>query len=262
MWLEAKTVIRMSNGKNGIDVRKRTNIGAWGQKNDMVIETPFRIEGGIVQADNIGAFSYINDNAYIRGLTSLGRFCAIGPNVMIGMPEHSIQSISPHIIFPNYDCKWAEDFSDYLDGNYETVKLIRDHQNAELSDKQHVTIGNDVWIGGCTVISRGVNIGDGAVIAAGSVVTKDVPSYAIVGGVPAKLIKYRFEDSVIDKLEELRWWTYGPSIMKGCDITNIKETLAVIESRINSGFSEYEAELITINFKESSIVPAPEKSTD
>ena len=73
-----------------------------------------------------------------------------------------------------------------------------------------ITIGNDVWIGqGCTIMS-GVNIGTGAVIAAGSLVTKDVPEYAIVGGSPAKIIKYRFDGRTIDGLLNSKWWDLDP----------------------------------------------------
>jgi len=67
-------------------------------------------------------------------------------------------------------------------------------------------IGNDVWIGARAIVLDGISIGDGAVIAAGAVVTKDVPPYAIVGGVPAKLIRYRFEDDVIQELLKWKWW--------------------------------------------------------
>ncbi len=69
-----------------------------------------------------------------------------------------------------------------------------------------VTIGNDVWIGVRVIILGGVKIGNGAVIGAGSVVTRDVPPYAVVAGAPARLIRYRFEEPVIRRLEELQWW--------------------------------------------------------
>ncbi|MCR5350110.1 MAG: CatB-related O-acetyltransferase [Acholeplasmatales bacterium] len=71
-----------------------------------------------------------------------------------------------------------------------------------------ITIGNDVWIGDDSMILSGVTIGDGAVIAARSVVTKDVPPYAIVGGVPAKVIRYRFTPEQIEKLEKIAWWNW------------------------------------------------------
>jgi acetyltransferase-like isoleucine patch superfamily enzyme len=82
------------------------------------------------------------------------------------------------------------------------------------SSKGDVIIGNDVWIGfGCTILS-GVKIGDGAVVAARSVVTKDVPPYAIVGGVPAKVIKYRFNEDIIEKLLKLKWWNWKEDKIK------------------------------------------------
>lgn len=188
MILKKNTKIIMKNGSNGINIRQDTELGSWEQKNNMDIEVPFRCQGGRIQCNKIGAFSYINDNAYIRAVNSIGRFCAIGPNVTIGMPEHSIKSISPHIIFPYYDTNWMKDFTNYQNNN-KTINLIRKKQNQELSKKGLVTIGNDVWIGGNVIILRGVTIGDGAIIAAGSVVTKDVEPYTIVGGIPAKLIK-------------------------------------------------------------------------
>lgn len=76
------------------------------------------------------------------------------------------------------------------------------------SSKGDVTIGHDVWIGYRSTILSGVTIHDGAVVAAGSVVTKDVPAYAIVGGNPAKLIKYRFSPKVIEKLLKIKWWDW------------------------------------------------------
>lgn len=81
----------------------------------------------------------------------------------------------------------------------------------------HTTIGNDVWIGWGVLIKGGVTIGNGAVIGARSVVTKDVPPYAVVAGVPAKVIKYRFEQEKIDLLQQLQWWDW--------DIDRIYENL-------------------------------------
>ncbi len=74
--------------------------------------------------------------------------------------------------------------------------------------KEIVKIGNDVWIGSHVAVKPGITIGDGAVIATGAIVTKDVPPYAVVGGVPAKIIKMRFSDNVIDEMLKLQWWDY------------------------------------------------------
>ncbi len=77
-----------------------------------------------------------------------------------------------------------------------------------------MNIGNDVWIGDNVCIKNGITIGDGAVVAMGAVVTKNVPPYAIVGGVPARIIKYRFSEDVIKQLIDLKWWNLPPNLIK------------------------------------------------
>lgn len=105
--------------------------------------------------------------------------------------------------------------------------------SAALSGNLDVEIGNDVWIGRDALILAGVSIGDGAVIAARSVVTTDVPPYAIVGGIPAKIIRYRFDDDVINRLLKLKWWNMPESLLrKNLAIfysSNMTEVLARIE---------------------------------
>lgn len=255
MIINKNSKIIMSNGSNGIDIRQDTEIGAWNQKNKMDIEVPFRCQGGRIQCNKIGAFTYINDNAYIRAVDSIGRFCAIGPNLVVGMPEHSSKSLSAHIIFPYYDSKWMENFCNYSCNNEENINLIRKKQNEELSNRGLVTIGNDVWIGGNVVILRGVKIGDGAIIAAGAVVTKDVDPYTIVGGVPAKVIRTRFDKNTIKELMNLKWWEYGADIMKDCDVTNISKTIEIIKDRINNRFPKYKPEHIIFDFKKEKVTP-------
>lgn len=97
---------------------------------------------------------------------------------------------------------------------YVDKEKFSDFQYIDTDSKISVDIGNDVWIGSGVKIMEGVTIGDGAVVAAGAIVTKDVPPYAIVGGVPAKVLKYRFEKDEIEKLLEIRWWDKGEAWIK------------------------------------------------
>jgi len=95
---------------------------------------------------------------------------------------------------------------------------------------QKVIIENDVWIGANSVIMPGVKVGNGAIIGANAVVTKDVPDYAIVGGVPAKIIKYRFDEKTISSLLELKWWDLDKAI--------IKENIELFQEKLDDQYLE------------------------
>jgi len=124
--------------------------------------------------------SYINNNSNIMS-GKIGKFCSIGYGVDIGMFEHPTDFVSTSPKIYKKSSEWDEIASPPI-------------------------IGNDVWIGSKATILQGVTIGNGAIIAAGSVVTKDVPAYAIVAGIPAKIIRYRFSENIIEKLEKIEWW--------------------------------------------------------
>ena len=126
---------------------------------------------------------------------TIGRFCSIacGAKFLMTSANHAMKSLSTYV-FPIFYEEW---------GHGMPVTEAWDRRG-------DIVIGNDVWIGYEAVILSGVTIGHGAVIAARSVVTRDVPPYAIVGGVPARLIRRRFEPETIDALLELRWWDWPP----------------------------------------------------
>ena len=107
-------------------------------------------------------------------------------------------------------------------------------------------IGNDVWIGEHATIKAGVKIGDGAIVASGAVVTKDVPPYAIVGGVPARLIRMRFGEDTVKRLLASRWWRYSHTQLSAVDITDPGAVLKEIESGSLSAAVPYTPKTVTV----------------
>ncbi len=130
----------------------------------------------------------------------IGKFCSIacGAKFLFTSANHAMRSLSTYP-FPIFFEEWGLD--------------ARDIRSA-WDNKGDIVIGNDVWIGYEAVILSGVTIGDGAIIGSRAVVTKDVPPYTIVGGVPAKSIRRRFDDAVIEKLEALRWWDWDAETIR------------------------------------------------
>lgn len=98
--------------------------------------------------------------------------------------------------------------------------------------KEEPIIGNDVWVGANVIIARGVKIGDGAIIGANSLVINDVPPYAIVGGSPAKVLKYRFSEEIIQDLLALQWWNYPLDILKNRPTNNIVDMIDYLKEQL------------------------------
>lgn len=140
----------------------------------------------------LGSCTYTGVNTVIKH-AEIGKYCSISWNVSITGNTHDYKTLSPHPLSHFSSFGFVEENTPLT---YKTVK-----------------IGNDVWIGMNACILPGVQIGNGAIIGAGSVVTKDVPDYAIVAGNPARVIKYRFSDEIITCLLQCKWWDWPKEII-------------------------------------------------
>ena len=142
----------------------------------------------------IDDYSYIGSKSFIDN-TRLGKFCSIAPDVRVGLAGHPTKDV-----ISTYPAFYSSD-------NSGCAKKIRD--DSILHEKTPKTIiGHDVWIGANAIIPGGIEIGTGAIVAAGAVVVKDVAPYSIVGGNPATLIRYRFSEKDIERLLRSEWWNW------------------------------------------------------
>ena len=149
-------------------------------------DTFISISSTVDSSSKLGRYIYIAKRVIISN-SSIGNYSAIGPDVKIGLGEHNYRAISTSM-------RISINESDLLEGE--------------------CVIGKDVWIGAGAVILRGVKVGDGAVVGANAVVTKDVDSFSIVGGVPSRLIKYRFDKEKMDLIKDSEWWNLNPEEAK------------------------------------------------
>ncbi len=171
--------------------------------------------------------SKIGRHTYIAGASvshcEIGSFCSIGPKSLVGgLGEHPTNMISSHPAFYSNHKQSGATFSEI----------------SHFPEYATTLIGCDVWVGANVTILDGIKIGHGVIIAAGAVVTKDVPDYAIVGGVPAKLIRFRFSHEQVDKLLQCEWWNRSDSILteiahifRSGDVNELISALNIIDRR-------------------------------
>jgi virginiamycin A acetyltransferase len=149
----------------------------------------------------------------------IGKYCSIGHKVeFLFLGQHDYTSLSTYPWNNPYD-------------------KVFDYKNI-IKNENQIFIGHDVWIGRAVKIKSGVKIGNGAVIANDSMVVKDVPPYAIVGGNPAKIIKYRFSDTIIEKLNKIKWWYWAEDKIAA----NKEKVIGVVETFVNEFYDEKQFE--------------------
>lgn len=205
-WIYKKTGIKLKKNLSQIDISSQIKNSI--EKDGYVIYGDVFIAQDVI----IGNYTYFNSGSSIFPNTVIGRYCSIANDVIIAPPEHQKNWLSTHP-FQNSD-SWGKAFG---------INIIEhSHTNKK------TIIKNDVWIGIKSIIKSGVIIGNGAIIGAGSVVTKDVPDYAIVAGVPAKIIGYRFESNTIQKLLNLKWWNLQIKDLNNVTFNNIDDAISQI----------------------------------
>ncbi len=156
----------------------------------------------------MGRYSYMGKNNSVCN-ASIGSFCSIASYCAIGGGEHEMTSVSTSPLFAPGRNVFGTTFAS---------------EGAPYTSKP-VQIGHDVWIGEKVFIKDGIKIGDGAIIGAHSVVTHDVPAYAIVAGTPAKLIRYRFSEYEQKMLQESKWWEWSETELRSTDFSSLKSFL-------------------------------------
>ncbi|QHT68839.1 CatB-related O-acetyltransferase [Rhodocytophaga rosea] len=206
-WIVATAVLKYKHRHKKLNIRN----GAIIKKTHIGYCTKF-YEYAYVYNCTIGDFSYVGRNSRV-GNCVIGKFCSIGPEFKCGLgkhPSHTFVSSSP--IF-------------YSTGQQLPLSFVSADYFEEFAQ---VSVGNDVWIGTSVIIMDGVTVGDGAIIASGAVVTKDIPPYSIVGGVPARHIRYRFGPEEIEFLLKFKWWDKDPQWLQthAAEFRNISEFIA------------------------------------
>lgn len=164
----------------------------------------------------VGAFSFINTDTVIYRNTKIGRFCSFARGCEIGAANHPTTMLSTH----------SFQYSGWM---FPKVPGYTHPRSVRYLAHSFTEIGSDVWVGAQSIVKAGVKIGHGAVIAANSVVTKDVPPYAIVGGSTAKLIRYRFSEDIIERLLKAAWWDRPFNEISHLPFNDIEACLTALE---------------------------------
>lgn len=177
---------------------------------------------------SMGAFSYTH--SFLPHSVKVGRYCSIALGLRIMGESHPTDWISSSPVFYNQRLMMQTFATDH-------GEELERHIFEQPDD--NIIVGNDVWIGEHVTLARGITIGDGAIIATNATVTKDVPPYTVVGGVPAKVIRSRFHEKTIDDLNSIAWWRFSPVQFNGLDPKYPRDLAALLAERIGEGLEPF-----------------------
>ena len=193
---------------------------------DVELEPYCEIFAGLGLPSRMGAFSYTGSQ--LETPTVVGRYCSIGTEVGFTQSEHPLEWASTSPAF--YSPGGHEGYTRYLVEDKKVSSYEIHRFERRLSPP--VVMGNDVWVGQGATFSGHVQIGDGAVVGAKALVTRPVPAYAVVGGVPARIIRMRFPEDLVARLMALRWWRFGPDVIQRLDIRDPAGFASRLEDRL------------------------------
>jgi virginiamycin A acetyltransferase len=198
--------LRLELAKFGLNITSASLLAE-----ETIFEAPASIIDSVAFAFlEIGYLSYTGKGCEFRNV-SIGRYCSIAANALVGPGEHQMSWLGTHPIFE----EWA---------------------GRGVAPHPRTRIGNDVWIGEGALLSRGVRVADGAIVAARSVVTKDVGPYEVVAGIPARVVRRRFSDDIVDRLLRLGWWQYDLSeIRHRLDFSEASQCVDLLEAALTGG---------------------------
>jgi acetyltransferase-like isoleucine patch superfamily enzyme len=169
--------------------------------------------GTYFAAKKIGKYSFIGINSYVdKSTASIGNFCSIAMNAKISLQNHPHEWVTTHPF--TYRKKYG---------------FVKENINIEGVNTKQTVIGNDVWIGANVTILAGVTIGNGAIIGANSLVSKDIEPYSIVSGTPARLVRYRFDEETIAKIQASQWWNWDDKKIQA-NLSKFSNTEAFLKS--------------------------------
>lgn len=193
---------------------------------DLELEPYCAIHAGQVLPARMGAFSYTGSQ--LLPSTRMGRYCSIGSGVRFIQTEHPLDwaSTSPF----SYSPAALEGLWRYLAREAKVTEFPAHRFDGKFADP--VVLGNDVWVGDNVTFSGGVSVGDGAVVGANALVTRDVAPYAIVGGVPARTIRMRFPEALVERLRKIEWWRFGPEVLQPLDVRDAAGFVSRLEDSL------------------------------